>query len=512
MAGGTRVVRNLYRDSVSLMQLSNTLGALPGIGGASVVMATDANLELLRAAGLAKGTIQAGPNDLLIALEGKSDKALADAFQHAESALRAEPAQATGNGAAALAPRSIRMAVAAEPAASLALISTPGEYAAAEARKALASGLDVMLFSDNVSLEDEIALKRLARAKGRIVMGPDCGTAIVNGVPLAFANVVRRGPIGCVAASGTGLQQVTCLIDRLGSGISHAIGTGGHDLHKDVGGITMLTGIRALGADPSTKVLVLISKPPAPEVARKVLRAASAIGKPVVVNFVGAAPGSISGKNLYPAQTLEDAAHTAVALAQGRKPSAGRGRAAGTKRPRFAASQRFVRGLYSGGTFCYEASMLLGEAFDNVWSNAPVRAEQRIQDVWKSREHTLIDLGDDEFTRGRPHPMIDHRLRNERMVKEAADPQTAVILLDVVLGHGSHPDPASMMVPAIEAARKRAGKRTLAFVGSVCGTDADPQNRGRQEAALRAAGMMLAPSNAAAVRLAASLVGRKGSA
>ena len=505
MAGGTRVVRNLYRDSVSLMQLSSALGALPGIVQASVVMATEANLALLRAAGLVKGTVQAGPNDLLIALEGKSDDALAGAFEQAESGLRSEPVQ-TGNGPAAVAPRSIRMAVAAEPAASLALISTPGEYAAAEARKALASGLDVMLFSDNVSLEDEIALKKLARSRGRIVMGPDCGTAIVNGVPLAFANVVRRGPVGCVAASGTGLQQVTCLIDRLGSGISHAIGTGGHDLHKDVGGITMLAGIRALGADPSTKVLVLISKPPAPEVARKVLRAASGIGKPVVVNFVGAAPGSINGRNLHPVQTLEDAAHAAVALAQGRKPGAKHGRPTRVKRPRFAASQRFVRGLYSGGTFCYEASMLLGEALPNVWSNAPVRAEQRIQDVWKSREHTLVDLGDDEFTRGRPHPMIDHRLRNERIIKEAADPKTAVILLDVVLGYGSHPDPASMMVPAIEAARKRAGKRPLAFVGSVCGTDADPQNRARQEAALRAAGMILAPSNAAAVRLAASLV------
>lgn len=511
MAGGTRIVRNLYRDSVSLMQLSNTLSALEGVRQASVVMATPANLELLRAAGLARGTVDAGPNDLLIALQAKTEEALGRAFETAERALRAEPAVQSGGGPAVEPPRSLRMALAADGGANLALISTPGEYAAAEAEKALRSGLDVMLFSDNVSLADEIALKKLARSRGRIVMGPDCGTAIINSVPLAFANVLRRGPIGCVAASGTGLQQVTCLVDRLGSGISHAIGTGGHDLHKDVGGITMLAGIRALGEDKNTKVLVLISKPPAPEVARKVLRAASEIGKPVVVNFVGAAPGSVGGENLHPAHTLEDAARLAVSLAQGGKFSAKRQKPARVQRPRFAAGQRFVRGLYSGGTFCYEASMLLGEAFPNVWSNAPVRAEQRIADVWKSREHTLIDLGDDEFTRGRPHPMIDHRLRNERMQKEAADPEVAVILLDVVLGYGSHPDPASMMVPAIEAARKRAGRRPLAFVGSVCGTDADPQNRARQEAALRAAGMMLAPSNAAAVRLAASLVGSRGS-
>jgi len=510
MAGGTRVVRNLYRDSVSLMQLSNALCALPGIVQASVVMATEANLALLRAAGLAGGKIEAGANDLLIALEGKGEQALAGAFRHAESALRAEPAQSE-SGPAALAPRSIRMALAADPAASLALISTPGEYAAAEARKALRSGLDVMLFSDNVSLEDEIELKTFARKNGRIVMGPDCGTAIVNGAPLAFANVVRRGPVGCVAASGTGLQQVTCLVDRLGSGISQAIGTGGHDLHEAVGGITMLAGIAALGKDTATKVIVLISKPPAPAVARKVLRAASRVGKPIVVNFVGAARDTIVGANLHPVATLEEAAHAAVALANGRKPSGRLGASPRAKRPRFATTQRYVRGLYSGGTFCYEASLLLGETLKGVWSNAPLHPEQRIPDVWKSREHTLIDLGDDEFTRGRPHPMIDHRLRNERIVKEAADPQTAVILLDVVLGHGAHADPAAVMAPAIEAARKRAAKarRTIAFVGSVCGTRADPQNLARQEAALRAAGVTLAPSNAAAVRLAASLVPTK---
>ena len=238
------------------------------------------------------------------------------------------------------------------------------------------------------------------------------------------------------------------------------------------------------------------------------LRAASRVGKPVVVNFVGAARDSIKGEHLYPVATLEEAAHAAVALAHGRKPARRHDAPPRAKRPRFAPSQRYVRGLYSGGTFCYEASLLLGDTLDGVWSNAPLRPERWIKDVWKSREHTLIDLGDDEFTRGRPHPMIDHRLRNERILKEVADPQVAVILLDVVLGHGSHADPASVMAPTIEAARKRAtaGRRTIAFVGSVCGTRADTQNLARQETALRAAGMALAPSNAAAVRLAAALV------
>ena len=514
MARATRVVRNFYRDSVSLMQFSSALAKLPGIKQASAVMASAANLSLLREAGLLDGEIEAGANDLLIALEGKADSALAAALAQADADLHAEPRAAGVNGPlAAAAPRSIEMAVASNARANLALISTPGEYAASEAFKALQLGLNVMLFSDNITPADEVALKRLARDQGLLVMGPDCGTAIINGVPLAFANVVRRGTIGCVAASGTGLQQVTCLIDRLGLGISQAIGTGGHDLHESVGGITMLQGIELLGADRATKVLVLISKPPAPEVADKVLLAASRIGKPVVVNFIGADPASIRGRNLFPVKTLEDAARAAVALARGRKPSLRARARATTARgalPRLAAGQRYVRGLYSGGTFCYEASLLLGEELGKVWSNAPVRAIDALADVWKSSGHTVIDLGDDVFTRGRPHPMIDHRLRNERILAEARDAQVAVILLDVVLGSGAHADPAAEIVPAIERARAVAAKRKrrIAFVGFVCGTPADPQDLARQEAALRKAGMLLCASNAEAVRLAARIAGR----
>ena len=247
------------------------------------------------------------------------------------------------------------------PAANLALISTPGDYAAAEAMKALRLGLNVMLFSDNVAVEDEIALKRYARAHDLIVMGPDCGTAIIGGIPLGFANVVRRGDIGVVAASGTGLQQVTCLIDRLGGGISQAIGTGGHDLSREVGGITLLQGLQALADDPATRVIVLISKPPAPEVAAAVLASARKAGKPVVVNFLGADPQSIAGPGLTPAKTLEDAALAAVALAKGEQRSALALASAPFDPPRLAAGQRYIRGLYSGGTFCYEATLLLGE-------------------------------------------------------------------------------------------------------------------------------------------------------
>jgi succinyl-CoA synthetase alpha subunit len=469
----TRVLANTYRDSVALMQLSASLRALTGVEEASMIMATEGNLALLREVDLLVGDVAARPSDLLVVVRARTAAAAEAAIAQGEAALRAGAKASGGAGPAATAPRSIDMALAASPASNLALISVPGEYAAAEAAKALARGLNVMLFSDNVPLDDEVRLKRLASERGLFVMGPDCGTAIIDGVPLAFANVVRRGPIGCVAASGTGLQQVTTLVDRLGLGVSQAIGTGGRDLDEAVGGISMLEGLRRLAADAATKVVVLISKPPAPAVAQKVIAAAARARKPVVVNFIGATVAT-RAKNLHFARTLEDAARAAVALAQGNPPPRT------TPLPRAAKSARRICGLFSGGTFCYEADLLLGPG-----------------------GHALIDLGDDRYTRGRPHPMIDHRLRNERIVAAARDPATGVILLDVVLGHGAHPDPAAEMAPALRAARK--AHRRVALVASVCGTDADPQGRARQEAALKAAGVLLAPSNAAAARLAARL-------
>jgi FdrA protein len=517
MARATKVIRNFYRDSVSLMQLSSTFAKLPGVEQASVIMASANNVNLLMEAGLLAEMVEAGANDLLIALQGNAD-ALDGALEAAESALK-QPAPTAEQGTShAIPPRSLEMGLADMVEANLALISTPGEYAASEAFKALRLGLNVMLFSDNVELADEIALKRFARDHDLIVMGPDCGTAVINGIPLAFANAVKRGAIGVVAASGTGLQQVTCLIDRWGQGISQAIGTGSHDLHRDVGGISMLQGLKALAVDPSTSVIVLISKPPALEVAEHVLETAGKAGKPVVVNFLGADPALIRRANVFPADTLEDAAATAVALAEGKPPDTRRPPGLSRSIPsKFAPGQRYIRGLYSGGTFCYEASLLLKKDLGRIYSNTPVEPVDRLHDVWASREHTVIDLGDDLFTRGRPHPMIDHRLRNERILKEAADPQVSVILLDIVIGYGAHPDPAAELAPVLHQATdlaKKAG-RQLAVIGFVCGTASDPQDLSKQEGALRDAGMFLAESNAQAVRMAAALAmeaGRIGAA
>lgn len=510
MAHVAKIVRNFYRDSVALMQLSTRLSAVEGIQQASAVMASANNLALLREAGLLKDDVAASANDLLIAIVG--DGAAAQmAIAQAEDALIQKPPTQEGSGPRREPPHSLEMGLELMPAANLALISTPGDYATAEAKKALRLGLNVMLFSDNVSIADEVALKRYAQAHNLLVMGPDCGTAIINGIPLGFANVVRRGEIGVISASGTGLQLVTCLIDRLGGGVSQAIGTGGHDLSRDVGGITMLQALSALAKDPATKIIVLISKPPAPETAARVLAHAAAAGKPVVVNFLGAGPASVAA-GVTVVKTLEGAAHAAVAIAAGRKPVFPADGSALLQRPPFAPGQRYVRALYSGGTLCYEASLLLGETLSDVYSNTPVGGARMLENVWQSRGHTLIDLGDDVFTRGRPHPMIDHRLRNERLLIEAQDPQTAVILLDVMLGYGSHPDPASVVAPVIETAlaQARAAGRHLAVVGFVCGTAADPQDMSQQEKRLHAAGMELAGSNAQAAQLAVRMVATAG--
>ncbi len=515
MTTSQRMIKNLYRDSVSLMQFSEKLRVLDGIKQASAVMATENNISLLVESGLLATTVPPSPNDLLIVVEGHDDSSTGAALDQAEAILKAKSGTVGDGSVRRVPPRSTQMGLESMPSANFVLISTPGEYAAAEARKALQLGLHVMMFSDNVSMEEEIPLKQYAREHDLLVMGPDCGTAIINGIPLGFANVVRRGDIGVVAASGTGLQQVTSLIDRFGAGVSQAIGTGGHDLKSEVGGITMLQGIAALAGDPATKVILLVSKPPSPDVMKNVLEKAAQSGKPVVVEFIGANPASITGGNITGVKTLEDAANASVSLSKGKAVKKFRNALPAKyealiqpTQKKLKRGQTYVRGLFSGGTFCYETVLLLSEVLGRVYSNTPIKKDEKIPNVWKSLEHTVIDLGDDLFTQGRPHPMIDFRLRNERILQEAHDPETAVILLDIVLGYGSNMDPAGELVPVILEAQKIASKskRNLIFIGSVCGTDSDPQNLTRQETVLREAGMILTDSNAQAARLAAAIV------
>ena len=505
-----RIFPNSYRDSVELMQIAAEIESLPGIDRAGLVMATPANREVLATAGLlSEATASAGPNDLVVAVASDDESAATQALERAAQRLAGPgtegPSETTRTDARTLAEG------VAEIGANLALISTPGTYATAEALKALKRGLNVFLFSDNVPVEDEIELKSMAGARGLLVMGPDCGTAILDGVPLGFANAVRRGTIGLIGASGTGLQQVSCLIDRYGAGVSQAIGVGGRDLDERVGGKMMLAALERLGADPGTELIVLISKPPSASVAALVLTAAGHVGKPVIINFLGGDPAKVTAAGLIPAATFEAAAATASAMALGRPiPSDdalgivatdqgavaadddAASRAVHDARASLDPAQWRIRGLYSGGSLAGEAKLVLGAALGAT----------------TAKRHEILDLGDDEYTVGRPHPMIDPRLRNESLAAVAADPSTAVILLDVVLGYGANADPAGALAGAIRTARDDAARadRRFAVVASVCGTSSDPQDLVVQEARLAEAGVILAPSNARAAVLAARIV------
>ncbi len=486
-----------YYDSVVLMQLQRSLSEQPGVLDAGVVMGTDANKDVLAQSDLLAPEVQsAGPDDLVIVVLGEDEASAHGAVKKVDELLTKRGA---GVEVADYRPKSLESAARMKPETNWVLISVPGRYAAGVARQALHLDKHVFLYSDNVSLEDEIELKRIASEKGLLVMGPDCGTAIVNGVGLGFANKVRPGPVGIVAASGTGLQQVSSRIHQMGSGITQALGTGGRDLSEAVNAVTTRQGLDLLSRDPETRVIVLVSKPPSPRVADDLVKTARLAGKPVVVDFIGYATPSRQVDNVHFATTFDETALLAVELAS---PSPDEELSVDLNLDRFSPNQHYLRGLFSGGTLAYEALLILQDYLPAVFSNAPLDKDFRLTDSLVSQEHTLIDLGEDEFTVGRLHPMMDNDLRIRRLEAEASDPEVAVILLDVVLGYGAHPDPASELAPAITKARANADSsgRYLEVVAVVSGTDEDPQDMHSQVEQLEAAGARVETSNDKAAR------------
>ena len=479
----------LYRDSVALMRLAGDVQAQPGIRQAAALMATPANLAALAESGLTWPAGRRGrADDLLIVASGDTEAQVEAALNWAETRLLGAVGAAAAGPTAERRPRTLAEGIKHLPQANLVLISVPGEYAYAEALKALKAGRHVFLFSNGVSLEDEARLKQFAAARGLLVMGPDCGTGHLAGVPLGFANAVRRGNIGLVAASGSGLQEVMCLIDDWGGGVSHAIGAGGRDLHERIGGSTTLTGLRLLQADPGTAAIVVLSKPPSPAVAERVREAGRALGKPCILGFLGAAPERSATGGLLTGSTLEEVARLALGAVGLTAPAMD----VPVGRPA-PAPRRFIRGLFAGGTLCSEAAQILQSGLGSVCRSAE---RGRLPAA-----HLCLDLGDELYTRGRAHPMIDARLRAEWLGLAAQDAETAVVLFDVILGYGASPDPAG---PLLEAIRSDGGGPV--YVARVCGTAADLQNKADQVARLRAAGVLVAPSNAAAARLAMEIV------
>ena len=483
--------RGIYRDSVVLMQVSQDVAACKGVAAAIVAMATPLNLEIYERLGFDPAAVEeASPNDLLVAIRA-DDGALDTAVAELERRLAPSASPQSHGFGSAPAPRTLASAL--RRGGSLALISVPGRNAFVEAMDAIQAGVSVMLFSDNVSVQQEILLKEEAAKHDVLVMGPDCGTAIVGGLGLGFANALRPGPVGIVAASGTGAQEVTCLLDADGVGVTAVLGVGGRDLSAAVGGRSTLAGMQVLDEHAATEFIVVLSKPPDPKVAERVRAAAGRLKTPSLVAFVGMGQGDLTS------------ATAQILAALGRSP---------TPSPTWSAPYErdsrpgFVRGLFSGGTLCDEAMAIAAETLGPILSNTPLQATWALGDDLQASGHLMIDFGDDRLTAGRPHPMIDQSLRLERIAQEGSDPQCGVLLLDVVLGYGSHPNPASELAPAIAAARDRArrGARDLAVVVSLVGSCSDPQGRDSTAEQLRAAGASVHLSNAAAARTAVGLV------
>lgn len=504
-----KILPNEYFDSVTLMAASAKIKTGAQAQLVTILMATAMNKAMLEERGFDSPELRgASANDCVIGVITSAPHPLV--ILQIEREIRGGGQQEKkGQG---INPATISSALR-QIDANLVIISTPGEYAAREAELALTQGLNVLIFSDNVSVQDEKRLKLLAKEKGLLLMGPDCGTAIINGSGLCFANKVRTGSIGLVAASGTGLQEVSVLIHRFGGGISQAIGVGGRDLSLDIGGIMMLEGIRALAEDEATKVIVLISKPPAREVQAEILATLVCLEKPVVVCFLDGELLGGSEQRLRFFTTLEGAAKAALAYdgveASGavvdRSLFDSRAREEGRK---LMPTQRFIRGLYCGGTLCAEALTVSRARVQPVLSNVAKRDSERLANPMASIGHCFVDLGDDIFTQGRPHPMIDPSIRLERIIEEACDPEVAVLILDFVLGYGSHADPVGVTLPTLHIAREIAAQsgRYLAVVGYVCGTELDKQGYETQCKRLELHGVLTARSNAHAAELACKIV------
>lgn len=507
------IKKNSYFDSVTLMLFSSKLNDVEGVKQAAVMMGTDHNKSLMVSSGvLDEAKLKdITANDLVIGIVADEQTIVDQAIAVLDAQFENKKDTSSKGGSKRV--KHLDAAVKELPDLNLSVISLPGRYAKNEALRCLNKDIHVMLFSDNISVEEEVELKTLAVEKGLLMMGPDCGTAIINGVALGFANVVRRGNIGLSAASGTGLQEVTVIIDKLGGGISQALGTGGRDLKAAIGGKMMLLTLDALAHDDQTEVIGLVSKPPAPSVMEAIVKKAQTIDKPIVACFLGGDLSVFKGTNIIGVSTLEEAAHALVKVSQKQAFEGLKDSPLAQNTDRLLAQVphsegQYIRALYTGGTLAYESLLILQQSLNAVYSNIALDPTFAIEDPETAKQHTVLDMGEDYFTDGKPHPMIDPEPRAKRLIKEASDPQTGVILLDCVLGYGSHENPAASLVKAVKQVKSQ--REDIVFVASVTGTQGDPQGLEKTEAALVDAGIIVLPTNAQAATFALNVLKKRG--
>lgn len=487
------IVANSYFDSATLMLLTNKVKEKLELSSqeVAIMMATEMNKRIMRESNLLDATGEAANSgDMLIAV--KTALSAQEVLELVQEILAAKAKKSVASTQVEV--TSVQQAVAAYPESNFAVVSLPGVYAAREVKKLLKADKHVLLFSDNVSLEDEIALKDLAISRDLLMMGPDCGTAIINGVGLGFSNKVNPGNIGIVAASGTGLQEVATIISNLGSGISQAFGTGGRDIKAEVGGRMMLYCLDLLLKDPQTEKIVIVSKPPAPEVVEKIKAKLADSPKPVIACFLGASAQMFAGTNITFAPTLSEAAYLAVGQNAPELSTEG-----------VAASGGNLRAIYCGGTLAYESLLMLEAAGQTVYSNLAKKPEYQLNAKSVSQGHVVLDMGEDEFTVGKPHPMIDPSARSERIRREAHDPTVRIILADVELGYGSNDEATRVL--AEDFAYVKSVNPEIVCIGVICGSELDYQGYATQRQLLVEAGAVVPHSNAQAINLVRKLLG-----
>jgi FdrA protein len=513
------VLHNLFRDSIQLMRLSEDVKKIDGVSDAVVAMGTETNRHLLQDLGLlGKESRSAGDGDLIIAVRTREGADPAEVMGRVQQMVMSPPARAKGQKTTVF--HSVKTAVDRVGRANLAIVSVPGWQAFDPTMELLRNGVNVHLFSDHVPLDQEIRLKSYASSHGLLVLGPGAGTSIINGVGLGFANSVRKGDVGIVASAGTGIQEVSTMLDSIGLGVSAALGVGGTDVKEEVGGLMMKDCLTLLEKDESTKTIMIVAKTPKEKVIKEVMAHAERVTtKPVVACFLGLDTPSVRGGRVRYAKTLHSAVSHAAAIAGGEAEDAFRARVGSSfaelsKVSKEVASglspgQKFVRGLYSGGTLAHETLLIFRELVGEPYSNTPLSDRFALQDPNASRENSVVDLGDESFTAGRAHPMIDPTLRKLRITQEARDPGVAAVMLDIVLGYGSAQDPGGSLLGAVEGAREssRRGGGEIAFMAHVCGTNSDPQPLSAQSEKLSKAGVLLFPSNALLSAAAALIVG-----
>lgn len=515
MASGVVILKNHYYDSVFLMGVNKRISEMPGVEQSAVLMGTEANKKLLMDMGISAAEVEgARPNDLILSVTAGSSQIVEEVIDCFDGILKDMSPGREFSGV-----RTFQTAHERKPNANLAVFSIPGEFVSHEARKALEAGLNLFLFSSNVPTEEELELKRMGHSSRLLVMGPDCGTSIINGVGIGFANVIRRGNIGALGPSGTGLQEFTSFIHNAGAGISHAIGTGSNDLSDTIGGLTTFTALELLEEDPSTEVMAIVSKPPGEQTLNALLERGSKLKKPLIGCFLGIKDTAISVEgSIKLAGTIDGAANLAL-VAAGYKPRmetvsehADEEGKLEAIRAGWTDGSTALRGVFAGGTFCYQSQQILLEAGIPVYSNSPIQAEYRLTDPNISLKHTVVDMGDEYFTLGKPHPMIDSTERAKRILVEAADPSVSILLLDFILGYNAASDPVGDLRDAIleaKALERRAGGE-LTIVASICGTREDPQDLALQAEMLQEIGVFVFSTNLQATEFCVQLLSGGG--